>query len=233
MFYSVSQGAYYAYWRRTISISCGSNNPSNNSYEMQQVIFATYLYYVSKIIDLLDTVIKYPCSSLCASCHSTEFPFTNYNLHLQVFFVLRKKNNQITFLHVYHHGGMVLATFVYFKFLSGRCIHWIGVFLIMNIIGAGVEWNCANHFLWYLGSHGTLLGVINAFVHVIMYSYYFMTAYRPELKTSMWWKKHITQIQLVSDQFHFFTAAIFACCIWNANVSLWINGHVYAFFFSI
>lgn len=50
----------------------------------------------------------------------------------------------------------------------------------------------------FTGSHGTLLGVINAFVHVIMYSYYFLTSYRPELRDSLWWKKHITQIQLVS-----------------------------------
>lgn len=52
----------------------------------------------------------------------------------------------------------------------------------------------------FTGSHGTLLGVINAFVHVIMYSYYFLTSYRPELKDSLWWKKHITQIQLVSEK---------------------------------
>lgn len=51
-----------------------------------------------------------------------------------------------------------------------------------------------------VGSHGTLLGVINAFVHVIMYSYYFLTSYRPELRDSLWWKKHITQIQLVSGR---------------------------------
>lgn len=42
------------------------------------------------------------------------------------------------------------------------------------------------------------MGIINSFVHVIMYSYYFLTSYRPELKKSLWWKKHITQIQLVS-----------------------------------
>lgn len=49
----------------------------------------------------------------------------------------------------------------------------------------------------FAGSHGTFLGVINAFVHVVMYSYYFLTSYRPELRNSLWWKKHITQIQLV------------------------------------
>lgn len=31
-----------------------------------------------------------------------------------------------------------------------------------------------------------------------MYTYYFLTAFKPELKQSFWWKKHITQVQLVS-----------------------------------
>jgi elongation of very long chain fatty acids protein 7 len=29
-----------------------------------------------------------------------------------------------------------------------------------------------------------------------MYSYYFLTSFRPELKQSLWWKKHITQVQM-------------------------------------
>ncbi|XP_055548340.1 elongation of very long chain fatty acids protein AAEL008004-like isoform X2 [Wyeomyia smithii] len=102
-----------------------------------KLIFVSYLYFISKIVDLLDTI----------------------------FFVLRKKNNQITFLHIYHHAGMVAATYVFSKFISG--------------------------------SHATLLGLINSYVHVIMYFYYFLTSFRPELKNSLWWKKHITQVQLL------------------------------------
>lgn len=64
----------------------------------------------------------------------------------------------------------------------------VNIYLIYACCGACV----------FSGSHGTLLGIINAFVHVIMYSYYFLTSYRPELRNSLWWKKHITQIQLVS-----------------------------------
>lgn len=118
-FYSFTQGAYYSYWLRTISLACGTNDLTNNTYEMQQVIIATYVYYISKIIDLLDTVITY----IITQCFVNVMPrncITKFDLHLQVFFVLRKKNNQITFLHVYHHAGMVIATFVYFKFLSGN-----------------------------------------------------------------------------------------------------------------
>ncbi|KAL1377424.1 hypothetical protein pipiens_016274 [Culex pipiens pipiens] len=50
---------------------------------------------------------------------------------------------------------------------------------------------------FFSGSHATLLGLINSWVHVIMYFYYFLTSFRPELKNSLWWKKHITQVQLI------------------------------------
>jgi hypothetical protein len=30
-----------------------------------------------------------------------------------------------------------------------------------------------------------------------MYFYYFLTSYSDEIKKSLWWKKHITQVQLI------------------------------------
>ncbi|XP_023014186.2 very long chain fatty acid elongase AAEL008004 isoform X1 [Leptinotarsa decemlineata] len=36
-----------------------------------------------------------------------------------IFFVLRKSNRQITFLHVYHHAGMVLLGWIALKYLGG------------------------------------------------------------------------------------------------------------------
>lgn len=50
---------------------------------------------------------------------------------------------------------------------------------------------------WVPGGHGLLLGFLNVFVHAFMYFYYFLTAVRPEVKQSIWWKRHITQFQLV------------------------------------
>ncbi|PSN54041.1 Elongation of very long chain fatty acids protein 7 [Blattella germanica] len=50
-----------------------------------------WYYYLLKIIDLLDTV----------------------------FFILRKKQNQVTFLHVFHHSGMVLVGWIWTKFIPG------------------------------------------------------------------------------------------------------------------
>ena len=78
--------------------------------------------------------------------------------------VLKKKNSQLSFLHCYHHGIMVVCIYIGSKWLPGGP-------------------NC-------------VLGVVNTFVHVIMYFYYFMAIINPNLKDSLWWKKYITQIQI-------------------------------------
>ncbi|XP_067008036.1 very long chain fatty acid elongase AAEL008004 [Anabrus simplex] len=57
-----------------------------------EVSAGAWWYFFSKIIELLDTV----------------------------FFVLRKKQNQVTFLHVYHHTVTALFSWGYLKFLPGE-----------------------------------------------------------------------------------------------------------------
>jgi GNS1/SUR4 family len=56
-----------------------------------KILHISHTYYLVKIVDLLDTV----------------------------FFILRKKNNQVTFLHIYHHAVMVFGCYLYLKFMSG------------------------------------------------------------------------------------------------------------------
>lgn len=100
-----------------------------------------------------------------------------------MFIILKKKNSQLSFLHCYHHGGMVVAGFIGSKWLPGGPL--------------------------------TMLGIINGFVHSIMYSYYFLTAFKPELKTSIWWKRYITQVQLAQFSFlfiHFLRATLAEDC---------------------
>ena len=50
-----------------------------------------WIYYFSKLIELLDTF----------------------------FFILRKKNNQVTFLHVYHHATMPFIWWAGIKWFAG------------------------------------------------------------------------------------------------------------------
>lgn len=86
-------------------------------------------------------------------------------MFLQIFFVLRKKDRQITFLHMYHHTVMPM-----------------------------ISWGAAKY---YPGGHGSFIGMINSFVHVIMYTYYMMAAMGPQFQKYLWWKKYITTLQLV------------------------------------
>ncbi|XP_050453499.1 elongation of very long chain fatty acids protein AAEL008004 [Cataglyphis hispanica] len=99
-----------------------------------------------------------------------------------IFFVLRKKDSQVTFLHLYHHSLTPLETWICVKFIAG--------------------------------GHGTLGNLLNNAVHVIMYAYYMLAAMGPEYQKYLWWKKHLTTIQLV--QFvvvfvHSIQALIFDC----------------------
>lgn len=119
-----------------------------------QIIFATYVYYVSKIVDLLDTVII--SNRRVNECSSSRIHHRYVDLHLQVFFVLRKKNNQISFLHVYHHAGMVLACFVYFKFLCGQWRRTNGELHKCNSLCIITNLKfCANHSSIYRKSRHT------------------------------------------------------------------------------
>jgi hypothetical protein len=63
----------------------------SNSKDALEILMVGYCFYISKLIDFLDTV----------------------------FFVLRKKNNQITFLHLYHHTIMPLSVWSVFRFICG------------------------------------------------------------------------------------------------------------------
>lgn len=78
---------------------------------------------------------------------------------------MRKKQNQVTFLHVYHHTGMQLLAWHSVKYLPG--------------------------------GHGAFMGSINCLVHIIMYFYYLLTAISPRYKGSVWWKKYLTQLQII------------------------------------
>jgi len=91
-------------------------------------------------------------------CKLTEFMDT-------IFFVLRKKNDQITNLHVIHHTMMPAACWWGVKFAPG--------------------------------GHGTFFGMLNTFVHVIMYSYYLVAAMGPQYQKYLWWKKYLTTMQMV------------------------------------
>ncbi|XP_032511279.2 elongation of very long chain fatty acids protein 7-like [Danaus plexippus] len=133
--YIFISGLYEA-WGWKYKWVCEPVDQSRSRHAMK-VATLVYMYYLLKILDLMDTV----------------------------FFVLRHKFNQVSFLHVYHHTGMVILT-------------WAAT-------------------TYYPGGHGTAVGQINSFVHIVMYSYYLLTIAMPQIKNNLWWKKYITQLQIL------------------------------------
>ena len=54
-------------------------------------------------------------------------------------------------------------------------------------------------FFYFVGGFGTFHALVNAFVHVVMYFYYGMTALGPKFQKFLWWKRYVTVLQLVSS----------------------------------
>ncbi|XP_012587813.1 PREDICTED: elongation of very long chain fatty acids protein 4-like isoform X2 [Condylura cristata] len=116
------------------------------AYNLGLVVLSGYIFYemasvcwwclFSKAIELLDTV----------------------------FFVLRKKQEQITFLHVYHHSTMLFNWWAGVKFVPG--------------------------------GQAFFVGMLNALVHVFMYLYYGLACLGPRVRCHLWWKRHLTTLQL-------------------------------------
>ncbi|EZA51762.1 Elongation of very long chain fatty acids protein [Ooceraea biroi] len=89
-----------------------------------------------------------------------------------IMFVLRKKYQQVSGLHVYHHISTVLYVWIFLRYL----IHGHIIFMLM----------------------------LNCTVHVILYSYYFLSACGPKMQQRISpFKKWITIIQMVSKDSSF------------------------------
>uniref|UniRef100_A0A4W5KSS7 Elongation of very long chain fatty acids protein 1 n=1 Tax=Hucho hucho TaxID=62062 RepID=A0A4W5KSS7_9TELE len=123
-------------WGTTFTWRCDLCDYTSSPQALRMVRVAWWFYF-SKFIELLDTL----------------------------FFVLRKKHSQITFLHVFHHSFMPFTW-------------WWG----MTIAPGGMS---------------SFHAMVNACVHVIMYTYYGLSAAGPRFQKYLWWKKYMTAIQLI------------------------------------
>ncbi|XP_016357736.1 elongation of very long chain fatty acids protein 1a [Sinocyclocheilus anshuiensis] len=142
-FSMVAFNAYIVYeflmsgWGTTYTWRCDLCDNSSSP-EALRMVRAAWLFYFSKYIELLDTV----------------------------FFVLRKKHGQVTFLHIFHHSVLPWTW-------------WWGITLTPA------------------GGMGCFHPMVNACVHVIMYTYYGLAAAGPRFQKYLWWKKYLTAIQLI------------------------------------
>jgi len=83
------------------------------------------------------------------------------------------------------------------------------------------------------GGHSTFFGLLNTFVHIVMYSYYLFAAMGPQYQRYLWWKKYLTALQMVQFvliMVHAFQL-LFIDCNYPKAFVWWIGMHAVMFFF--
>ncbi|KAI0219257.1 Elongation of very long chain fatty acids protein, partial [Lamellibrachia satsuma] len=148
--------------------------PVDYSQSVKSMVNICWWFYISKFIELLDTI----------------------------FFLLRKKFTQVSFLHVVHHSVMPLSWYIGVKFVPG--------------------------------GFGTFHALLNSFIHFWMYIYYGMAALGPQYRKYLWWKKHMTTLQIVQFMMvacHCIRQLFVTNCNYPKGYAYWIGS--YALFFLI
>jgi GNS1/SUR4 family len=82
---------YYHSFGQGYSWMCQPVDYSPLNYHASQISLMAHYYFLSKVVDLVDTV----------------------------FFVLKKKQSHVSFLHVYHHAGMVMLAWIGMRYVGG------------------------------------------------------------------------------------------------------------------
>uniref|UniRef100_A0A1L8DYD7 Elongation of very long chain fatty acids protein n=1 Tax=Nyssomyia neivai TaxID=330878 RepID=A0A1L8DYD7_9DIPT len=83
------------------------------------------------------------------------------------------------------------------------------------------------------GGHSTFFGLLNTFVHIVMYTYYLFAAMGTQYHRFLWWKKYLTtlqMIQFVAIMVHAFQL-LFIDCNYPRAFVWWIGMHAVMFFF--
>lgn len=100
-----------------------------------------------------------------------------------IFFVLRKKHNQVTFLHIYHHISTIVIFWMFLKH-------------------SGSEFSALANYFWlfflsHTGMTDVYLGVINLVVHIFMYTYYLLSSVSFTKRLMNKVKPFVTILQLI------------------------------------
>ncbi|XP_017077180.1 elongation of very long chain fatty acids protein F [Drosophila eugracilis] len=71
----------------------------------------------------------------------------------------------------------------------------------------------STYYFYGPGGQYNLMGYLNSFVHAVMYSYYFISAWYPQIKNKLWWKEYITKLQFLQ----------FVILFAQAILTMWLN----------
>nr|WDS84442.1 elongation of very long chain fatty acids protein 1 [Apocyclops royi] len=83
------------------------------------------------------------------------------------------------------------------------------------------------------GGHASFFGFLNVFVHMFMYAYYMLAAMGPKYQKFIWWKQHMTTLQMVQFvgiMVHGFQLIFYDDCDFPWQFSYYIAAHAVMFF---
>jgi len=145
-FYNIFQAGFSAWmfhqflkggWWNSYNLTCQEvDHDATPGSKGMIMVNVIWWFYISKFVDFLDTF----------------------------FIIIRKKDRQLSFLHVFHHTTTPMLAWVLVQ--------------------------------WTPTGHATLIGLINSFIHTLMYSYYFLCSLGPKVQPYLWWKKYLTSMQI-------------------------------------
>ncbi|RWS29147.1 elongation of very long chain fatty acids protein-like protein [Leptotrombidium deliense] len=83
------------------------------------------------------------------------------------------------------------------------------------------------------GGHSTFFAFINSLIHVLMYIYYFLASFGPQMNKYLRWKKYMTSIQMVQFVMIFVHSfqLLFRECNYPRGFMWWIGFHAVLFWF--
>nr|CAH7715198.1 unnamed protein product [Callosobruchus chinensis] len=145
-------------------------------YNIFQILSCIYIIYVISTAGWLQGELSLGCQPVDYSNTPTALQMASgfYYIYLlkmvelieTVFFCLRKKFNQVTGLHIYHHASTFCLTYIGCRFVAG-------------------------------GMASVPL-VVNSFIHILMYAYYYMSSFGPSWQKKLApWKPKLTMLQMV------------------------------------
>ncbi|KAJ8932802.1 hypothetical protein NQ314_014506 [Rhamnusium bicolor] len=135
LFYQVGMGGWltgeYSYRCQPVDYS---DKPST-----KRMVHASWWYFFSKFTEFMDTVLL-----ICKSS-------------LQIFFVLRKKNDHISTLHVIHHGVMPMSVWFGVKYtpVMDDSAQFVGI-MIHAFQLLFIDCNYPRAFVWWIGMHAVM-----------------------------------------------------------------------------